>query len=408
MSPREHHRRRSSHLTSDPSRHILSYMRRDSRLSGVLHVLLHLAQKDGPVTSEVLAKAMDTNPVVLRRVMAGLRDRGYVRSEKGHGGGWTLACDLAKVTMRDVYAALGSPALLAMGNRTETPGCIVEEAVNAALRTSFEDAESLLLSRLGEVTLATLSEDAQSRLATRGRTRHAGSGHARGAKHGAGPHDHAHVRPHHGHGVVGSHQAFADADALTHVLDDPTRDAWQRPDDVLRALELEPAMTVADVGAGTGYFSVRLARAVPRGKVIATDLEPDMVRFLSERARREQLANLRATRATPTASGLAARSVDRIVVVHVWHHLAHGGEYARGLAAALRPGGRLFIVEFSSTARHGPPASMRVAPEAVIAALEGAGLSARVSPMALPDQYIVEARRRPWVPRALHQKRSRR
>ena len=118
-------------------------------------------------------------------------------------------------------------------------------------------------------------------------------------------------------------------------------------------------------------------RAVPQGEVIATDLEPDMVRFLSVRARREQLPNLRAIQATPTASGLAAHSVDRILVVHVWHHLADGGECTRGLAAALRPGARLFVVDFSPTARRGPPASMRVAPEAVIAALEGAGLSAR-------------------------------
>lgn len=142
-------------------------MKRDSRLSGVLHVLLHMAQKEGPQTSEVLAKAMDTNPVVLRRVMAGLRDQGYVQSEKGHGGGWTLACDLNKVTLLDVYHALGSPSLFAMGNRTESPGCVVEEAVNAALSKSFDDAESLLLSRLGEVTLAALSEDVRTRLAAR-------------------------------------------------------------------------------------------------------------------------------------------------------------------------------------------------------------------------------------------------
>ena len=133
-----------------------------------------MAQKDGPVTSEVLAKAMDTNPVVLRRTMAGLRDQGYVKSEKGHGGGWTLACDVAKVTLRDIYTALGSPSLLAIGNRTEAPGCLVEEAVNAALNKSFEDAESLLLSSLGEVTLARLSEDVRRRLATRGRAHHPG------------------------------------------------------------------------------------------------------------------------------------------------------------------------------------------------------------------------------------------
>jgi SAM-dependent methyltransferase len=195
--------------------------------------------------------------------------------------------------------------------------------------------------------------------------------------------------------VSGAHHGFADADELTRVFDDPARDAWQRPDDVLRALELEPTMIVADVGAGTGYFSVRLARAVPRGEVIATDIEPDMVRFLKERAHREGLPNLRALQASPGASGLAASSIDRILVVHVWHHLSGRGEYARGLAAALRPGGRLLIVDFSPAADRGPPASMRVAPKTVIAELEGAGLSASVSPIAPPDQYIVEARRLP-------------
>ena len=152
-------------------------MRQDNRLSGVLHVLLHMAQKDGPVTSEVLAKAMDTNPVVIRRVMAGLRDQGYVQSAKGHGGGWTLACDLSKVTLRDIYTALGSPTLLAIGNRTETPGCLIEEAVNAALNQSFEDAEALLLSRLGEVTIAALNADVRGRLAARGLSNHRRHGH---------------------------------------------------------------------------------------------------------------------------------------------------------------------------------------------------------------------------------------
>jgi arsenite methyltransferase len=210
---------------------------------------------------------------------------------------------------------------------------------------------------------------------------------------GARSHAHGHERA--GHDISGQHHAFTDADAWTRVFDDPSRDEWQRPDEVLGALELEPTMVVADVGAGTGYFSVRLARAVPRGEVLATDLEPDMVRFLRERARREQLPNLRSVQATTTSSGLAARSVDRILIVHLWHHLAEREVYARRLALSLRPGGRLFIVDFSPSADRGPPASIRVAAEAVVAELESAGLSARVSPVALPDQYIVEGHRLP-------------
>jgi Rrf2 family protein len=142
-------------------------MKRDSRLSGVLHVLLHMAEQDGPVTSEVLAKAMDTNPVVVRRVMAGLRQQGLVRSEKGHGGGWTIARPLDGITLKDIYAALGEPSLLAMGHRTEAPGCLVEQAVNAALDRSFHEAEALLLTRFGEVSLAMLSADFHARLVAR-------------------------------------------------------------------------------------------------------------------------------------------------------------------------------------------------------------------------------------------------
>lgn len=152
-------------------------MRRDSRLSGVLHLLLHMAQRREPLTSEVLARSMDTNPVVIRRLMAGLREAGYVQSEKGHGGGWTLTRDLSKVTLRDIYEALGSPSLLAIGNRTESPGCLVEAAVNAQLSKSFDDAEELLLARFGEVTLAMLSDDVSARLAAESGVPHKGNAH---------------------------------------------------------------------------------------------------------------------------------------------------------------------------------------------------------------------------------------
>lgn len=140
-----------------------SFMRRDSRLSGVLHVLVHMAQASEPVTSETLAGLIKTNPVVIRRIMGGLRNKGYVRSDKGHGGGWTIAQDLSTITLLDVYLALGSPDLFALGNRTEAPRCFVEQAVNAALNDTFQEAEALLLNRLGTITLAALSEDFHSR-----------------------------------------------------------------------------------------------------------------------------------------------------------------------------------------------------------------------------------------------------
>lgn len=102
--------------------------------------------------------------------MAGLREQGYVRSEKGHRGGWTLARDLAEISLRNIYEALGRPTLLAIGNRTEAPGCLVEQAVNATLDRAFRDAQALILARLGEVTLAMLSADFHARLVARGGT----------------------------------------------------------------------------------------------------------------------------------------------------------------------------------------------------------------------------------------------
>lgn len=199
--------------------------------------------------------------------------------------------------------------------------------------------------------------------------------------------DCARAPKHHGHG------AFANAAHAAARFDDPARDAWQAPDEVIRALALTPAMIVADVGAGTGYFAVRLARIAR--EVIATDLEPAMVRYLEERARREQLPNLRAVQATRNASGLAAESVDAILVVHVWHHLGDRKCYARDLASALKPGGRVIVVDFEPDAKRGPPMKMRLAASQIAADLAGAGLVAKVSAIALPDQYIVEARRTP-------------
>lgn len=187
---------------------------------------------------------------------------------------------------------------------------------------------------------------------------------------------------------------FERAEDWAKSFDAPSRDAWQRPDDVLAALELQPAMSVADVGAGTGYFTVRLARAVRDGQVIATDIEPDMVRYLAERAQREGLANVRAVKAEAADPNLPPGSVDRILVVDVWHHIADRVRYAAGLAAALRPGGKIAVVDYTLAATRGPPPAHRLAPEAIVADLRAAGLEASVSPVRLPQQYIVIAVRR--------------
>ncbi len=126
-----------------------------------------MAEHDGPMTSEALSKCLGTNPVVVRRTMGLLREAGLVASDRGHAGGWRIAVDLANVTLRQLHDALGEPAVFAIGNRHETPDCLVEQAVNAALDTAFAEAEALLLERFAEITLADLAADFARRHAAR-------------------------------------------------------------------------------------------------------------------------------------------------------------------------------------------------------------------------------------------------
>lgn len=134
-------------------------MKKDSRLSSVLHALLHMAERGEPLTSDELAMCMRTNPVVVRRTMGFLRDAGIVSSARGHAGGWAITADLKTVTLRQLHETLGEPAIFAIGNRQEMPECLVEQAVNAALDTAFAEAEALLLDRFAHVTLADLADD---------------------------------------------------------------------------------------------------------------------------------------------------------------------------------------------------------------------------------------------------------
>jgi Rrf2 family protein len=150
-------------LTRGPSRNIYCYMRRNSRLSVALHAMLHMAERAEPMTSEALAECLSTKAVVVRRTMAGLREACMVHSEKGHGGGWTLARDFATLTLHEVYTALGEPALIGLSTERESPGCLIEEAVHASLDDAFRDAEARLRSRLSEITMASLFANVRGR-----------------------------------------------------------------------------------------------------------------------------------------------------------------------------------------------------------------------------------------------------
>lgn len=115
------------------------------------------------MTSDELASRMSTDPAVVRRTLAGLRDAGIVRSGKGHGGGWSLERALEDVTMRDVHEALGITEVFAIGTRTESPGCFVEQTVNRAMKGALDAAEGVLLQQLGGVSLAAIAAEVASR-----------------------------------------------------------------------------------------------------------------------------------------------------------------------------------------------------------------------------------------------------
>jgi len=176
------------------------------------------------------------------------------------------------------------------------------------------------------------------------------------------------------------------AEEWARVLDDPERNAWQKPDEVIRALSLPRDATVADIGSGTGYFAVRLARAVPQGRVLGVDIEPEMMRYLNERAKREGLANLTAQTGGADDPRLPA-PVDLVIVVNTYHHIGAAEQYFRGVRDALKPGGRLAIIDFDPDAPIDVP--NRVSPERVKQELGRAGFEFAQEHAFLPHQYFL-------------------
>ena len=181
---------------------------------------------------------------------------------------------------------------------------------------------------------------------------------------------------------------FSGAEQWAKSFDDPKRDASQKPREVIDALALKPDSVIADIGSGTGYFAVRFARVVPKGRVYGVDIEPDMVKYLTERAEREGLKNLTALTGTPTDPRLPEKA-DLVVMVNVFHHIADRERYFRNLRGSLKPGGRIAIIDHNMDSREGPPRSARIAPERVKAELNSAGNAFVQEHGFLPTQYFL-------------------
>jgi predicted methyltransferase len=214
--------------------------------------------------------------------------------------------------------------------------------------------------------------------------RHGAAGH--GAAPPPGGHGHGgHGPGAHGHGMP---HRFDDAAAWAKRFDAPERDAWQKPDEVIAALALPPDAVVADLGAGTGYFAVRLARAVPQGRVLAVDVEPDMVRHVDARAAQLGLANLRG-RVTATDRADVDDGTDLVLVVDTYHHIDRRVAYFTALKSKLSARGRLAIIDFLPTSERGPPAAHKLPADVVVRELEAAGFRVVARHDFLPDQYFL-------------------
>jgi cyclopropane fatty-acyl-phospholipid synthase-like methyltransferase len=191
----------------------------------------------------------------------------------------------------------------------------------------------------------------------------------------------------HVHGGHGHHR-FNDAQRWAAVFEDPERDAWQKPDEVINALALPERARVADIGAATGYFPVRIARSHPDATVYGVDIEPELISFLARRATSEGLGNLHPILGEPSDPKLP-EPVDVVLLVDTYHHIEDRPAYFTRLAGSLRPGGRVAIVDFRKGVPMGPPDEHKLAPEQVISEMQQAGYRLAESPDFLPNQYML-------------------
>jgi SAM-dependent methyltransferase len=185
-----------------------------------------------------------------------------------------------------------------------------------------------------------------------------------------------------------AHHSFDNPDEWAKRFEDPSRDEWQKPDQVLDWLELSPTDKVADIGAATGYFPVRIAKRVPEGQVYGVDIEEAMVDYLNKRATDEGIANLKAVLGEP-ADPKIPEPVDVVLLVNTYHHIEERTAYFGRLMTQTAPGATLAIVDFKKgDLGMGPPDKMKLAPETVEQELTAAGWKKKAQ-HDLDKQYVL-------------------
>ena len=208
------------------------------------------------------------------------------------------------------------------------------------------------------------------------------------------PSEHGHQA--HGHDGQARHMEhrFDDPERYARMFDDPARDEWQMPDRVIAALEIAPGETVADVGAGTGYFTVRLARQTPARTVFAVDVEPAMVDYVRRRAADAGLEQVVGVVAEPDSANLP-EPVDVVLIVNTFHHLPDRVAYFTALRDRMTPGARLAIIDPRKGAPGGgPPEEFRFTPEEIADELGRAGFELLARHDFLPRQSFLVYRQR--------------
>jgi predicted methyltransferase len=192
------------------------------------------------------------------------------------------------------------------------------------------------------------------------------------------------------HGNHEHHHAFADPAERAKTWNDPGRDAWQHPEEIVAALALEPGATVADIGAGTGYMVGHLSKAVGEGgTVIAIDAEAAMIDYLAKHVDELGPARIETRKVGMDDPGMQAASVDGVLTLDTWHHMKGREAYARKVFEGLRPGGRFVVVDHEAEAEVGPPKAMRLDAGRVAEQLQAAGFRAEVARESMPRHYMV-------------------
>jgi ubiquinone/menaquinone biosynthesis C-methylase UbiE len=186
------------------------------------------------------------------------------------------------------------------------------------------------------------------------------------------------------------HKLHGDAAAYIKALEDPARDAYQKPQQVMQALAIREGEVIADIGAGSGYFAVRLAHhAGSTGRVYAVDVNPEMIRHLQARVRDLKLPNLRPVLARPD-DPMLPEPVDRFVIVNVWHHIENQPAYLQLLGKGLKPGGQIVMIDYHKRELPvGPPLEMKIAREDLLRQMESHGFRLAKEHTFLPHQYFL-------------------